>query len=182
MLRRRWFCWREVDDVALCIKLESDIKMRLYRSQFGNTHLSATCKAFDHVVGANVFVLADCPMYTMSLSLYFGTPCGVPHHNLISENDFQIPITIWLLVDQEWNVLPLMAPGECLMPTSNTTGPRLEWRGVSSAKIGTHSLSHETKSSPAREPLHDCSSLVHRRGRISCKSEKLGRSTRTTLR
>jgi hypothetical protein len=118
----------------------------------------------------------------MVLSLYFGSPYDVPHHNLIFENDSDMPITMWLLVDQEWNVLPTVDPGECLMPIPITTGLRLEWRGVSSDTIGTHNQTHETKFSPAQKPMLDCSSLVHWRGRVSCKSGMLGRSTRITLR
>jgi hypothetical protein len=118
----------------------------------------------------------------MSLDLDFGFPYDVPHHNLIFENDSDIAITIWLLVDTEWNVLPTVGPGECLMPIPVTMGQRIEWRGVSSATIGAHNLSHKTKFSPAQELVLDCCSLVHWRGRVSCKLGMLGRSTRITLR
>jgi hypothetical protein len=117
----------------------------------------------------------------MSLNLGLRFRYEILHHSLIFENDGDIPITIWLLVDGEWNVLPTIGPGECLLPIPVNKGVRLEWKGVSSATIGAYNYSHEAEFSHVEKSVLNCPSLVHWRGKLSCKSGLLGRSTRVTL-
>jgi hypothetical protein len=117
----------------------------------------------------------------MSLNLSFRDPYEVPHHSLIFENDSNIPITIWLLFDGVWDVLPTLGPGECLMPIPLTKGMRLQWKGISSATIATYNQSHEANFTHVQESVLYCASLVHWTGKISCKLGLLGRSTRVTM-
>jgi hypothetical protein len=62
----------------------------------------------------------------MSLDLGDRFRYDMPHHNLIFENNSVDTITIWLVVDGRYHLLPTLRAGESLMPIPVNSHTRVD--------------------------------------------------------
>jgi hypothetical protein len=74
----------------------------------------------------------------MSLNLGNRFRYDAPHHNLIFENNLVGSITIWLVVDGGYHVLPTLRSGESLMPIPINSRVRVDWKVVSNTTFPSH--------------------------------------------
>lgn len=115
--------------------------------------------------------------YNFQAPVYFTEP----YHALIFENGSESGVTVWIALNGEWHVTPVIAPSESLLPILIPQSMRVEWRAVSSGTIIANNLANGTQYDAQAEAVIFRTGLVHWRGRFKCKRGMLGTHTRVTF-